>query len=200
MSAEITCCISSEHRLLEVLTFLPFCGVLAGTVWFSRRAIEIREDPKVKKRIQNNLGRFRKAIFTVYGEDYPLNKAHALVSASALVAMVVSIAYAALAAFYGPAEKPAMFGCKPPLTTFPAANCSFTKPEQTFLILPLLHLTFWVVGPPIYFLVERFASDPQTPAEEESFKRGQELATKIWAAVALLIAALLKIGIEFGEK
>jgi hypothetical protein len=51
---------------------------------------------------------------------------------------------------------------------------------------------FWVVGPPVWFFIEHFYLFRRfgDPGQYDQLKREQELATKIWAGVIIVLAAL----------
>jgi hypothetical protein len=50
----------------------------------------------------------------------------------------------------------------------------------------------WLVGPPVFFIVEYYFIYPVSgdPAKFEQFKYGQELASKFWAAALLFLYAV----------
>jgi hypothetical protein len=51
---------------------------------------------------------------------------------------------------------------------------------------------FWVVGPPVWFFIEHFYlfRNFGDPSQYDQFKREQELASKIWAGVIIVLAAI----------
>ncbi|GAA0852822.1 hypothetical protein [Aliiglaciecola litoralis] len=52
--------------------------------------------------------------------------------------------------------------------------------------------TFWVIGPPVWFFIEYFFIFRRfgNPQAKEELKRGQELASKIWAGVIIILTAI----------
>jgi hypothetical protein len=54
----------------------------------------------------------------------------------------------------------------------------------------------WIIGPPLFFLFEyAYIFEPDAKNKEaqfEEFKYSQELASKIWAALAVLFSIILK--------
>jgi hypothetical protein len=63
-----------------------------------------------------------------------------------------------------------------------------------YTLWPVLHVVLWSVLPPAFFFYQwkwiylRICKGD----EFESFKIGQDLATKMWAAIALLLGAIYK--------
>jgi hypothetical protein len=55
-------------------------------------------------------------------------------------------------------------------------------------------LGVWLLGPPLYFILEwwKFYQGPYSGDEFEIFKIGQDLATKLWAAIFVMLAGLHK--------
>jgi hypothetical protein len=55
-------------------------------------------------------------------------------------------------------------------------------------------LAAWLLGPPIYFIIEfwQFYHGPYDGAPYEMFKVGQDLATKLWAAILVLLLGIYK--------
>jgi hypothetical protein len=61
---------------------------------------------------------------------------------------------------------------------------------------PGLHVVFWSVVPPVFFFYQwkSIYLCICKGDEYESFKMGQDLATKMWAAIALVLGAIYKFG------
>src|SRR5208283_1596933 len=61
---------------------------------------------------------------------------------------------------------------------------------------PGLHLIFWSVVPPVFFFYQwKVIYLCICKGDEfDSFKMGQDLATKVWAAIALVLGAIYKFG------
>lgn len=56
----------------------------------------------------------------------------------------------------------------------------------------LILAAIWIVGSPTWFFIEHFYffKNYGDPTQYEQFKRGQELAAKIWAGGILVLAAI----------
>jgi hypothetical protein len=49
------------------------------------------------------------------------------------------------------------------------------------------HLVFWTVGPPLWFATEYFALDTSYADPNKRLLVGQDVASKLWAAVLVLL-------------
>jgi len=82
-----------------------------------------------------------------------------------------------------------------------------SDPEKHFRWLAVLWV-FWVLVPPIWFLIEwaAFDCDPATKGcldhmrSFEDLQYSQELASKVWIAGSLVLGALLKKEVDAGRK
>jgi hypothetical protein len=74
--------------------------------------------------------------------------------------------------------------CRRSDSLFKRAN----RPVQRLL------LAVWVLGPPIYFLFEwgKLYHGPYAGDAYEMYKTGQDLATKLWAAILVILGGLYK--------
>ena len=53
----------------------------------------------------------------------------------------------------------------------------------------MAHILFWALAPPLYFFIEYYWTSPD---RRKAVKEGQELASRVWAAV--LVVILFAIG------
>ena len=61
---------------------------------------------------------------------------------------------------------------------------------------PGVHVILWSVMPPVFFFYQwrHIYAGLWIGPEYERFKMGQDLATKVWAAIALILGAIYKFG------
>jgi hypothetical protein len=61
---------------------------------------------------------------------------------------------------------------------------------------PGMHVIVWSVMPPVFFFYQwrHIYAGLWQGREYERFKMGQDLATKVWAAIALILGAIYKFG------